>query len=296
MNISDIEKEFVSEFRRKIPGLQERVASVIIALLSRLRLVNNQIAPTEYNYLLAEEIKAELGAIIYQNGYLDMIRGYTRGLVEVRSAQDAIFARLIPDFPVGAENPFNAVFRNSAKTAIETLSEGAVRVQQQEFANLINTAIGSSETFSQTVDAIRANITGTDEFKGRLEAYSGTYAKDAATVTNATYLDSVSTAYGLDWFSYSGPILDDDSREFCIERVNNIYHRKEIELWGDGVNTGLQYPQGGEWPGMNRATNERSIFSLRGGYNCNHNFIPVSIDAVPESKIKEARDNGWLSD
>jgi hypothetical protein len=108
-------------------------------------------------------------------------------------------------------------------------------------------------------------------------------------------LDAVSTAYGLDWFEYVGPILDDDSREFCIERVGGVYHRREIELWGQGFNTGLQFPQGGEWPGMNRATNENSIFALRGGYNCNHNFVPVTVDAVPALKMQEAKDKGWVS-
>lgn len=290
MNVSDIEKEFINAFRRALPTVEIRVAAEVITLLSRLRVKDGAILPTEFNYVVAQEIREALGGIIYESGYLDLISGYAEGLAKVKAAQDAVFAQL----GVTGMSDFQAVYNNSARLAIDTLSNGAVSVQQQEFANLMNSAIGSSSNFADTVTAVRQNIAGTDEFKGRLEAYAGTYAKDAATVTNATYLDAVSTANGLDWFRYVGAILDDDSREFCIERVGKTFHRREIELWGEGVNTGLKYPEAGMWPGMNRATTAKSIFALRGGYNCAHNFIPVSIDAVPEDKLQEAKDKGWF--
>ena len=282
MNVSDIEKEFVGAFRNGLPSVELQVATAVIQLLSRLRTENGAILQTETNYIIVEEIRERLGQLIYENGYLQLVQGYAQGLARVRAAQDAIFAGF--GIPIGAENPYDIVYRNSARTAIRTLTEGAVRMQQDEFERIMNTAVGTGNRFSDTVDAVRANIAGSDEFKGRLEAYSGTYAKDAATVTNATYLDAVSTAYGLDWFEYVGPILDDDSREFCIERVNNIYHREEIRSWANL-----------DWDGRNRATDADNIFALRGGYNCNHNFVPVTVDAVPDEKMQEAIRNGWVS-
>jgi hypothetical protein len=285
MNISDIEKEVVGQFRNGLPGIQDRVVAAVLALLSRLRVADGRILPTENNYILVETIREELQTIIYREGYLSLLNGYAQGMTRIKAEQDRIFARLIPDWN-GTENPYNVVFRNSERTALRTLSGNAVSLQQQEFERIMTTAVGSNSSIADITDAVRANIAGSEVegFKGRLEAYAGTYAKDAVTVTNATYLDAVSTAYGLDWFAYVGPILDDDSREFCIERVNQVYHREEIRSWAAL-----------DWDGKNRATDADSIFALRGGYNCNHNFVPVSVYSVPEEKMKEAIENGWVS-
>ena len=66
---------------------------------------------------------------------------------------------------------------------------------------------------------------------------------------------------GIDLFLYAGPD-DKVTRDFCAEKVGNIYTRQEIESWDNGQ-------------GLPADT-------YLGGYNCRHRLDPVSAELAAE--------------
>ena len=72
-----------------------------------------------------------------------------------------------------------------------------------------------------------------------------------------------------------------------------IFHNKEIEEWGRKPDL---WRKTGDCSGGGRAggTNEVTIFSLLGGYNCLHSLIPMPVEAVPEDVIQRAKSKGYI--
>jgi len=105
-------------------------------------------------------------------------------------------------------------------------------------------------------------------------------AHDQFAIADRSYTSAVSDEIGAEWFKYSGDTIE-STRQFCEVRHNKFYYYKEIEGWADG-----------NWDGKIPGTNDKTIFSTAGGYNCRHSIIPVSIFAVPKKDIERNIDNG----
>lgn len=77
-----------------------------------------------------------------------------------------------------------------------------------------------------------------------------------------------------------------DSRPFCLERIGKYYKKDDVEKWANL-----------KWAGKRAGTTKSTIFIYAGGYNCRHQIIYVSEEALPNIKgirkiTKEAKDVG----
>lgn len=116
---------------------------------------------------------------------------------------------------------------------------------------------------------MRSVITGTVPNFGELhDELGGALVNNLNTELNTTLAGfsrtinlSKAEDLGIDLFLYAGPD-DKATREFCAERVGNVYTRQEIESWDNGQ--GLQ-------PDI-----------YLGGYNCRHRLDPVSPELAKE--------------
>jgi hypothetical protein len=93
--------------------------------------------------------------------------------------------------------------------------------------------------------------------------------------------EAVSIPAGLQFVVYSGGLIK-DSREFCVERAGNYYHKREVELWAKE-----------EWQGKRPDTTESTIFIYAGGFRCQHMIIYVSEFSVPNDVIERAKLAGY---
>ena len=74
--------------------------------------------------------------------------------------------------------------------------------------------------------------------------------------------------------------------------MKKYYHKKEVELLGDGKEiNGVNLPPQ-ELKGRIKGTNKSNIFINRGGWNCRHFFSPISVRYVPKEVLKRNLDNG----
>lgn len=169
--------------------------------------------------------------------------------------------------------------QNSTIDSIENniLGDGLKAQIKNPLVDIMSQNVNSGGQYSGFLKQVREFITGSDQFEGRLMSYSRNYLSDTLFQFSRAYQESVTADLKLDWYLYSGGLMD-KSREFCIERSGNFYHRKEIESWASL-----------EWQGKARGTTKASIFWLVGGYVCRHSLIPVAENIVPKSDLARVK-------
>ena len=94
---------------------------------------------------------------------------------------------------------------------------------------------------------------------------------------------AVANDLNLEFYTYQGA-LQQDSRDYCKRRAGGWFHISEIEKSASE-----------SWAGKIPGTNSSNILINRGGFNCNHQYIPVSRDAVPKNVLARAVDQGFVS-
>lgn len=146
------------------------------------------------------------------------------------------------------------------------------QVIAQRVARVMNQAILQKmplKEFQQTFKAVFVGVPG----QGMLERHWRTNSFDLYQridrTANLIYADEL----GLDWAIYSGT-LEEDSRPFCIARVNRVFDRAQIEAWKDLEFSGK--PKYGYDP-----------FVDCGGHNCRHHLSWISEGLAQNLKAKQ---------
>ena len=152
--------------------------------------------------------------------------------------------------------------------------EGLFQNQQiaQRLARLMNQAILQKmplKDFQSTFRSVFVAVPG----QGMLERHWATNSFDLYQRIDRTAQLIYAEELGLTWAIYSGT-LEEDSRPFCIERVNLVYNRPEIEAW-----KGLEFA-GKPKIGYDPLTD-------CGGYNCRHHLSWISDELAAMLKAKQ---------
>lgn len=142
----------------------------------------------------------------------------------------------------------------------------------QRTASLVNQAINqklSLKDFQKTFKTVFVGLPG----QGMLERHWKTNSFDLYMridrTANLLYADEL----GLNYAIYSGT-LEEDSRRFCIDRVNKVFNRVEIEAWKEL-----------EWNGKPKYNYEP--FPDLGGHNCRHHLSFISDGLAQNLKSKQ---------
>ena len=142
----------------------------------------------------------------------------------------------------------------------------------QRTASLVNQAINqkmSLKDFQKTFKAVFVGIPG----QGMLERHWRTNSFDLYMrldrTANLLYADEL----GLNYAIYSGT-LEEDSRAFCISRVNKVFDRPQIEAW-----------EGLEWSGKPKIGYDP--FTDCGGFQCRHHLSWISDGLAETLKAKQ---------
>jgi hypothetical protein len=163
--------------------------------------------------------------------------------------------------------PVSFSFTDSDNALLKLLSNSAY-----------NELSGLTSQYSESVSmsVIRGSIVGasvddiimeaTQLLAGGTDLAGRSMASHAKTIVNTRYMEADATmtlqaaeAIGAENFRYSGSLIK-DSREWCIDHVDQIYTKEEVEEWANQ-----------SWAGKK----EGNPFITRGGYNCRHYFVPV---------------------
>jgi hypothetical protein len=160
------------------------------------------------------------------------------------------------------------------------LGDGLNAQVKMPLVNILNRNVNAGGQFHGFLQEVRTYVEGTESLDGRLLSYSRGFLRDALFQYSRGFQEAMTNDLKLEFYLYAGG-LQDTSREFCVERAGNYYHRKEIESWADLT-----------WRGKNPLTTSSSIFVFVAGYNCSHEMVPVHILIVPKDVIDRNIENG----
>lgn len=260
-----------SRYNKRILRIQNSLYSTLVTILKELELTPDglikQNAPNRRILLRAEH---EFDLAISNAGYQQSIATYLKAIPAIDRLNSAYFETIVSAFTPN-KNFIKALKANTIKNVnIQLLQDGFVAQVKTPLSEILNQNINQGGSFSGMLDQVRTYIRGEEGLDGRLQSYSRGILRDVLFQYSRGFQQAVTNDLGLVWYRYVGGIID-TTRDFCRERNGGYFHKLEIESWASL-----------DWAGKNRLTTESSIFTLLGGYNCNHQAIPVHELAVPQ--------------
>lgn len=267
---------------------QNRLYNRVIAILKGLELdAEGYIRQSAANRKILREAQNTFDTLIKSPAYIGVVESHLRIIPKIDALNTTYFTSISKVF-----SPNKNFIKDLQKQVIRDvnmnlLNEGVIVNVRQPLNNLMNQNINSGGSFAGFTEQLRNFIKGNESIDGRLLRYTKLYVSDTLFAYARTWQEAVTTDLDLEFYLYSGGLTaagkgSGGSRDFCIERSGNYYHKKEVESWAAL-----------SWQGKNPATTKSSIFTLLGGYNCRHSVIPVSELIVPKDVIDRARAEGY---
>jgi hypothetical protein len=281
-----------ADFIDEVVKNQGKIFNDVLDALSKLEVDSSgNILLSDKNFSLIEIIGEDFKKAIYDSGYEESVTGFVKEFGKQKNLNKTYLSQTVEGFE--NKSIYDKTYEQSTKNAVDILAENAVNENVTAFKDVLNQSISNSGNFNELLKTLKTNIEGSPEVDGALSKYAKTYANDLYSVAERNYQTTVSKDLGLVFALYAGGEMD-TTRCFCEERHGKIYHIEEIKSWGKGENLGNCNIGGGKWAGMNKNTNENTIFSVLGGYNCNHSLVYKGIKDVPKSVILRAIQKGYL--
>jgi len=193
---------------------------------------------------------------------------------------------------------FKATVENSQRNALMLLDENAVVSRfLQPITEILSNSTVQATSIAQSVKSLQNSMTGDN---AQYSKYAKTYVKDAFSIADRQYNDLISRENGIEFYRYDGNKIK-TTRYFCCVRANGIYHRNEIASWGNKPNLWNNSGKEGKCEktssgGRNPDTNNSTIFSYLGGYNCRHILVPIATEFVPQKDRVRAILEGWYKE
>ena len=253
---------------------------------------NGNIEQTEDNIRRIGLITEELNKVLAGGEYRDAVQSFLSSIDEGVQLTDDIAKKIDSSFqPDNVQRQLLAISKQNAINAF--FGSGLKENVTQPFLEQLTANVAARAPLNQAVKALQGVIEGTETTDGRLLANVRTTANTAQAIADRSYAAAVNEELGIEYFQYLGGEIP-TTRPFCEHREGQIFHRKEIEAWGDGKNSaGINDIRNGTWDGRIDGTDSRSIFTFVGGWNCRHFLVPVIKQKVPASVIARAKAEGY---
>lgn len=275
---------------------QRRVWNRLKSLLSKYALdlsPTGMIRPTGSNLRKVAIILKILDRTIANKAYLGSIEKIIGAYELIEKSNREYYEQLLSGF---IDRP---AYRELRSIEIDrTLLAVAQKPFREALFNPIRTLLTQHTTsggeFFELVDLLTRNLLDQKNADGDIVrlGYLRNYhwrkriTRDSLFGYNRAYNETVANLGQMNWFYYSGGLVE-ASRDFCRNRNEKYWHRREIESWAS-------IPKG-KWPEKMPDTNERTIFTLLGGWNCRHSLLPVTQDRVPDEDIDRAIKLGFMA-
>jgi len=253
---------------------------------------NGNISQTEDNVRRIGLITEELNKVLAGGEYKAAVQSFLASIDEGVQLTDEIAKKIDSTFqPDNVQKQLLAISKQNAINAF--FGSGLRENVTQPFLEQLTANVAARAPLNQAVKALQGVIEGTESSDGRLLANVRTTANTAQAIADRSYAAAVNEELGIEYFQYLGGEIA-TTRPFCEHREGAIFHRREIEAWGDGKNSaGINDIRGGTWDGRIDGTDSKSIFTFVGGWNCRHFLVPVIKQKVPATVQARAKAEGY---
>ena len=251
------------------------------------------IRQTEDNIRRIGLITEELNKVLAGGEYKDAVQSFLSSIDEGVQLTDDIAKKIDSNFqPDNVQKQLLAISKQNAINAF--FGSGLRDNVTVPFLEQLTANVAARAPLREAVKALQGVIEGTESTDGRLLANVRNVAGTAQAIADRSYAAAVNLELGVEYYQYLGGEIA-TTRPFCQHREGQIFHRKEIEAWGDGKNSaGINDIRNGTWDGRVEGTDSKSIFTFLGGWGpCRHFLVPVIKQRVPASVIARAKAEGY---
>lgn len=233
------------------------------------------------------------GQILQDRVFFSGVGDFIGTMYQIERQNAKFFRGVYESFVPTADNL--AILRNNAiERTVETmLSTGMNQSMRDPIKTILENAVTGKMSRIDIMSSLAKQVAGADDLtdflrgvaydptKDRLpsfQSYITRYARDPLHQYTGAYQQAVTEQVGAEWYYYT-PGRMEDTREFCRHRAGRYFHSSEVFEWPDF-----------DWQGKIPTTTASNILILRGGYNCEHQIMPVSEFIVPKSDIKRVEE------
>jgi hypothetical protein len=278
----------VNGFVDGLPETQKRIFDKVLLLVKKLDLSSDgNIKNTVANLRILQDINKEILNTVMTDDYKKKIAKFTGTFDKVASLQNQYLSTVFTSFKP------NKVLKELTSASIDITYDqlgesGLSNDLANEIKGILNTNIQTGASYASMTDQLRTAIIGNEELDGALVRYAKTYTTDSINQFSAVYNRQVTSDFDAKWFRYVGSNRE-TTRPFCehlTDKDQGYFHIDEVPGFLEGQvgdDTVEIYEKTGLPQGMKEGTNEDTFFTLRGGWNCNHQILPVSRLSVPKS-------------
>ena len=274
----------------QVEKTQKKIFEEILALADDFIIKDGFIELSTANLATIDVIIDGLKTALHGSEYFEAVKEFGKDFDLQQDINESYFKQAFDDF---STPDFAAeIVRQSKVATVDALlgaplDENFLKPLQKTLTDLVS----SGASWKESVKTIREFAEGGETVDGKLLQYSKQIAHDAFAYSDAAYSNAVAEELEGEWYFYAGGEIP-TTRCFCEERAQKYFHYKEIEAWGRGEDLG-ECKSGDLWQGANRNTDAQTIFIYRGGHNCMHSLILVSIFDTPKEVIQRAIDAGY---
>jgi len=254
---------------------------------------DGNIAQTEDNIRRIGLITDELNKSLAGGEYKDAVQKFLGSIDEGVQLTDDIAKKIDSSFqPNNVQKQLLAISKQNAINAF--FGSGLRENVSVPFLEQLTANVAARAPLNQAVSALKGVIEGTETTDGRLLANVRNVAGTAQAIADRSYAAAVNEQIGVEYYQYLGGEIA-TTRPFCQHREGKIFHRKEIEAWGNGENSaGINDIRNGTWSGRIDGTDSRTIFTFLGGWGpCRHYLVPVIVNRVPADVKARAKAEGY---
>jgi len=288
-SIIDSMQSSVDTLEKGIPKVQESILKELVIEVSKLDTTNGNIKTSVSNLKLIQKIKSKLNNVILNDSYINDVNDYLKEFDNTKVLIDSYFSTIISDFN-GSSALYNEILSNSVSVTTESLlGAGVSNDIITPISDYLSKAVTSGSNLTELIQDLTLKIKGDADNLGYLLKNVSQIATDSLNQYSANYMATISNDLNLKWYKYQGGEKK-SSRCFCIERAGKYFHIDEVKHWGNTPSLWntckTKIHKGG---GRIDGTNANTIFIYRGGWQCNHQLIPVSESIVPKSDINRIK-------
>lgn len=284
--LTDIPDKFLTATQRA----EKELLAELIELLGTLETKNGQFVPSTKNLRITNEIVERMRRVFTTGEYGKAVAEFASQFDEQAVTNTLYFEQAFDEFKI-PELAITAVERARNNAVNLLMNSEATASFFAPLRDILEEAIINGARYKDVLETLEPLFSGKDG--GKIKTYSSQIAYDAFAIADAEYINLVAKELNIKWRYYSGGEVA-TTRPFCSERTEKYFYYLEIEGWPEGKKQpGQRSPDSsGNWEGKIPGTSDKTIYAYRGGYNCRHRMVGVSIRVVPKDVIQRNIQNG----
>lgn len=269
----------IDDFVKGLPTLQAKQFDRVYGMLKELSLdADGKIKSTVSNLKIIGKVQRELESLVDNPLYQEKVGDLYGAIDKVNEVQTKYFTKTFADFttPPSVKELQGLAMDNTVESLTGSgVSENVIG----DAMTIVEQHIRDGSSFNQMVEQLKEQMVGNPKVDGKLVSYSKQIINDTFSGFSRNYHDLVTSDLDLEWFEYIGGLVD-SSRPVCIAAVEKRwFHKSELPALARGIVNGIDVGTAGMMPG----TNGSNVICRCGGYNCNHQLVPVSAIMVPSA-------------